>query len=29
MKVIMTDDIGSFPYYRILNKTIKIIGMYI
>jgi len=29
MKVIMTDDIGSFPYYRILNKTIKIISMYI
>jgi len=27
MKVIMTDDIGSLPYYRIITKTIKIIGL--
>lgn len=29
MKAIMTDDIGSFPYYRILTKFLKIIGSYI
>jgi len=29
MKVIMTDDIGSFPYYRIITKSLKIIGSYI
>ena len=29
MKVIMTDDIGSFPYYRIITKSIKIISSYI
>lgn len=29
MKAIMTDDIGSFPYYRIITKSLKIIGSYI
>ena len=29
MKAIMTDDIGSFPYYRIITKSIKIISLYI
>ena len=29
MKVIMTDDIGSFPYYRIITKSLKIISSYI
>ncbi len=29
MKVIMTDDIGSIPYYRIIAKSIKIISSYI
>ena len=29
MKVIMSDDIGSFPYYRIISKSIKIISSYI
>ena len=29
MKVIMTDDIGSLPYYRIITKSIKIISSYI
>ena len=25
MKVIMTDDIGSFPYYRIITKSLKLL----
>ena len=29
MKVIMTDDIGSFPYYRIITKSLKIISSYL
>ena len=29
MKAIMTDDIGSIPYYRIFTKSLKIIGSYI
>ncbi len=29
MKVIMTDDIGSLPYYRIITKSLKIISSYI
>ena len=29
MKVIMTDDIGSFPYYRIITKSLKIVSSYI
>ena len=28
MKIIMTDDIGSLPYYRILIKSAKIISTY-
>ena len=29
VKVIMTDDIGSLPYYRIITKSLKIISSYI